>query len=585
MARVLQSDVVIVGAGLAGERTAIQCASRGLSVAMISLVEPRRSHSNAAQGGVQASLGNMKESDGDNWRTHFDDTVRGSDWGADQNVVETVCRRAPQIIREMEFFGTPFSRTPEGKIAQRNFGGTAKWRTCYASDGTGHSLLYALDSEVCRMHIPVFVRHQAIALLHDGERCFGVISRDMASGEIRAHIAKATVLACGGYGRLYRETTNALINTGDGMNIAFATGVVPLGNMEAVQFHPTGLVQNGILMTEGCRGDGGVLLDKDLHEFMWDYAPKKGNLASRDVVSRGMAQRIRDGFGVQSPHGEHVWLDVKRLGREHIEKNLADIAFICRNFIGLDPVNELIPVRPVQHYSMGGIRTNEHGEAYGLQGLFAAGETACWDLHGFNRLGGNSLLETLVAGFVVGNRVVEYAEQSDIVFSTSFIEQEVAKQEALVREIISRETGENGIRILAEVQAILSEHAGVFRKSDSLQHASSRLQILSKWTECIAIRGKYRSANWELEMALRLPGMVRLAIAIVQGALCRRESRGSHFREDYPKRNDENFLKRTLAYWRNGEVVLEYEPVVITHLLPGDRGYGERPGSAQGEAK
>lgn len=582
MARIFQNDVVIVGAGLAGERTAIQCAARGLSVAVISLVEPRRSHSNAAQGGVQASLGNMKESEGDNWRTHFDDTVRGSDWGADQNVVERVCRLAPQIIREMEFFGTPFSRTPEGKIAQRNFGGTAKWRTCYASDGTGHSLLYALDSEVCRMQIPVFIRHQAIALLHDGERCFGVIARDMASGEIRAFAAKATVLAAGGYGRLYRETTNALINMGDGMSIAFATGVVPLGNMEAVQFHPTGLVQNGILMTEGCRGDGGVLLDKDSHEFMWDYAPKKGNLASRDVVSRGMAQRIRDGFGVKSPYGEHVWLDVKRLGRDHIEKNLADIAFICRNFIGLDPAEELIPVRPVQHYSMGGVRTNEHGEAYGLKGLFAAGETACWDLHGFNRLGGNSLLETLVAGFVVGNRIVAYAKNSDVVFRAALIEQEIAKQEKRIRLIISREAGEDGVRILSEVQAILSEDAGVFRKSDPLRHGFSRLQFLSERAERVALRGNHSTANWELEMALRLPGMVRLAMAIVKGALCRRESRGSHFREDYSKRDDENFLNRTLAYWRGGEAVLEYEPVVITHLPPGDRGYGERAGQTKG---
>lgn len=575
MAKVYFSDVVIVGAGLAGERAAIECALKGLSVNIISLVEPRCSHSNAAQGGIQASLANMKESEGDDWKIHFEDTVRGSDWGADQDVVEMVCKLASSLVREMEFFGTPFSRTNNGKIAQRNFGGTAKWRTCYASDGTGHALLYALDSQVCRLKIPVFTRYQAISLIHDGRKCSGVITRDMASGEIIAFTAKTVVLACGGYGRLYRESTNALINWGDGMNLAFETGIVPLGNMEAVQFHPTGLVQNGILMTEGCRGDGGALLDKDGYEFMWDYAPKKGNLASRDVVARGMIKRIRDGFGVKSHYGEHLWLDIKRLGKEHIEKKLSDIAFICRNFIGIDPVKDLIPVRPVQHYSMGGVRTNIFGEAYGLKGLFAAGETACWDLHGFNRLGGNSLLETIAAGCVVGGRAVDYAKNTDSVFRSSFIEKEVKKQEEKIKAIAGRQRGENGTRILAELQNTLSDKAGIFREAGSLYEVLIKLELLSERAKLIAIFGKNKAANNELEMALRLPGMVKLGIAIVSGALNRRESRGSHFREDFPKRDDANFLKRTLAYSTELGVVIKYEDVVITHLPPGDRGYGE----------
>lgn len=576
MAKVYFSDVVVIGAGLAGERTAIECASKGLAVNIISLVEPLRSHSNAAQGGVQASLANMKESEGDNWKTHFEDTVAGSDWGADQNVVELVCKLAPSLVREMEYFGTPFSRTKEGKIAQRNFGGTAKWRTCYASDGTGHAMLYAMDSQVCRLKIPVFARHQAISLIHNGQKCFGVIARDTASGEIRAFAAKAIVLAAGGYGRLYRESTNALINMGDGMNLAFETGVVPLGNMEAVQFHPTGLVQNGILMTEGCRGDGGVLLDKDGHEFMWDYAPKKGNLASRDVVARGMMKRIRGGYGVKSPYGEHLWLDIRRLGKEHIEKKLSDIAFICRNFIGLDPAKDLIPVRPVQHYSMGGIKTNIFCEAYGLRGLFAAGENACWDLHGFNRLGGNSLLETLVAGYIAGSRIVDYVENVDSVFRSSFVEQEVKKQEERIKKIISRNGGEDGVKILAELQEILSDKAGIFRDAGPLYEALISLKSLSERAEKIAINKGKQSANWELEMALRIPGMVKLGTAIASGALNRRESRGSHFREDYPCRDDKNFLKRTLAYFIEGVgVVIKYEDVEITHLPPGDRGYGE----------
>lgn len=575
MAKVCFSDVVIVGAGLAGERAAVECASKGLSVNIVSLVEPRRSHSNAAQGGIQASLGNMKESEGDDWKTHFEDTVRGSDWGADQDVVELVCKLAPSLVREMEYFGTAFSRTKEGKIAQRNFGGTAKWRTCYASDGTGHALLYALDSQVGRLKIPVFTRHQAVSLIHDGRKCSGVVVCDTVSGEIVAFAAKAVVLACGGYGRLYRESTNALINWGDGMNLAFETGIVPLGNMEAVQFHPTGLVQNGILMTEGCRGDGGVLLDKDGFEFMWDYAPKKGNLASRDVVARGMMKRIRDGFGVKSPYGEHLWLDVKRLGKEHIGKKLSDIAFICRNFIGVDPVKDLIPVRPVQHYSMGGVRTNIFGEAYGLKGLFAAGETACWDLHGFNRLGGNSLLETIAAGYVVGSRVVDYVKNTDSVFRSSFVEREIKKQEEKIKVIIGRQRGESGALILDELQNVLSDKAGIFRNADSLYEALISLEIISEKAKQIAICGKNVVANRELEMALRLPGMVKLGIAIVSGALNRRESRGSHFREDFPKRDDANFLKRTLAYSTELGVVIKHEEVIITNLPPGDRGYGE----------
>ncbi|MEK7123402.1 MAG: FAD-binding protein, partial [Patescibacteria group bacterium] len=327
-------------------------------------------------------------------------------------------------------------------------------------------------------------------------------------------------------------------------------------------------------MTEGCRGDGGVLLDKDGREFMRDYAPKaknNGNLASRDVVARGMMKRIRDGFGVKSPYGEYLWLDIKRLGKEHIEKKLSDIAFICRNFIGVDPVKDLIPVRPVQHYSMGGVRTNIFGEAYGLKGLFSAGETACWDLHGFNRLGGNSLLETIAAGYVVGSRVIDYVKNNDSAFRSSFIEQEIKKQEERIKKIVSaRERGECGAEILSKLRNILSENVGIFRNSDSLYQALISLKVLSEKAELIAIKSGKQAANWELEMALRLPGMIKLGIAIASGALNRRESRGSHFREDYPKRDDENFLKRTLAYSAETGVVIKYEDAVITHSPPGD---------------
>ncbi|MEQ9561397.1 MAG: FAD-binding protein, partial [Woeseiaceae bacterium] len=292
----------------------------------------------------------------------------------------------------------------------RDFGGTAKWRACYAAAGTGHAALYALDSEVVRLGINVRDRAEAVRLVHDGDRCIGAIARCLRTGKHFAIMARSTVIATGGYGRVYGQyTTNATINEGSGAAIALATGIVPLGNMEAVQFHPTALAPSGILITEGSRGDGGYLLDRHLHRFMVDAEPEKQELASRDVVSRHMAQCMRDGNGVDSPNGPHLWLDVRHLGEKHLTTKLREVFDICRDFAGMNPATDLIPVRPMQHYSMGGVRANKDGMAYNMAGLFAVGEAACWDMHGFNRLGGNSLAETLVAGRIVGSRVAEFA--------------------------------------------------------------------------------------------------------------------------------------------------------------------------------
>ncbi len=591
-------DVLVIGAGLAGERVAIEAAMQGHQVTILSLVPPRRSHSTAAQGGMQASLGNVAMGYGDNTDIHFADTVKGSDWGCDQDVARLFAETAPIAVRQMAAWGVPWSRVIPGKrvlpdgveveelpekaglIAQRQFGGTAKWRTCFAADGTGHVLQYAMDSVVVKLGVTVHDRTEAISLIHDGAACCGAVALCLRTGEVRPYLAKATVIATGGYGRIYGISTNAVINEGTGMAIALDTGVVPLGNMEAVQFHPTGIVPTGILVTEGCRGDGGYLLDKNLHRFMPDYEPVKKEVASRDVVSRWMLHHIRRGFGVDSPYGPHLWLDIRHLGREHICTNLREVHTICENFLGIDCVEELIPVRPTQHYSMGGVRTNIDGAAYGLKGLFAAGEAACWDMHGFNRLGGNSLAETIVAGMIVGEKVATFARETSLSFPFDRVREAVQVQEERIARLRSRASGSEDVyQLRRQMEETLSEKVGIFRTGEALEEAVAALRDLYRRAADVRLRSSGLGPSPELCAALRLPGMLRLALCIAYGALKRTESRGSHYREDFPHRDDDNWLNRTLAYWPAGADLprLEYEPVKITELPPGDRGYGGMP--------
>src|SRR5262245_45855806 len=390
---------------------------------------------------MQASLGNVAKGMGDNEDVHFEDTVRGSDWGADQQVVRMFVNTAPKAVRELAAWGVPWSRVRKGDrqviingqkvtiaereeahglVAQRDFGGTKKWRTCYVSDGTGHAMLFAMSDRAIAESIPVHERTEALALIHDAGRCHGAIVRDLVTGELAAYVAKATCIASGGAGRLYRSTTNAVICEGIGTAIALETGIATVGNMEAVQFHPTAIFPAGILVTEGCRGDGGLLRDAEGKRFMPDYEPEKKELASRDVVSRRMEQHIHGGHGVKSRFGEHLWLDITLLGDKHINNNLREVKEICQYFLGVDPVREWIPVRPAQHYTMGGVRTDHTGQSATLKGLFAAGEAACWDMHGFNRLGGNSVAETVVAGMIVGEFIADFCDsaQSDVGVST-----------------------------------------------------------------------------------------------------------------------------------------------------------------------
>jgi fumarate reductase flavoprotein subunit len=530
---------------------------------------------------------------------HFEDTVKGSDWGCDQEVARIFVETAPEAVREMAFWGIPWNRVVPGKstyfkggkqyekvepsekeglITARDFGGTAKWRTCYTSDGTGHTLLYTMDNKLVELGVTVHDRMEAISLIHDGQRCIGAVARCLKTGHLGVYLARATLIATGGYGRIYRETTNAVINDGGGAIIALNTGVVPLGNPEAVQFHPTGIVPTNILVTEGCRGDGGTLLDVNEERFMHEYEPEKAELASRDVVSRWMLHHIRRGLGVKSDYGDHLWLDIRHLGAEHIKTKLREVEEICNNFLGVDPVTQLIPVRPAQHYSMGGVRTDKNGAVYGLKGLFAAGEAACWDLHGFNRLGGNSLAETVVAGKMVGGKIVEFLQGNNLQYNTALVKDALARDEERIHRLISGQDGhEDAFEIRNAMQDELMERVGIFRNGKDLQEAVDNLLALYERAKRVGIRSNGLGANPELGLALKIQGMVRLALCVAYGALKRTESRGCHAREDYEARNDRDWLSRTLATWKEGEDLptLTYEPPTeLVEIPPGERGYG-----------
>ncbi len=593
------TDVLVIGGGLAGERCAIEAAAAGHRVLILSLVPPRRSHSCAAQGGMQAALGNCVKGEGDNTTLHFLDTVRGSDWGADQEVAQIFVEEAPIAVRELAHFGVPWTRVRGGRnsyiikgerveidealendglLMHRDFGGTAKWRTCYAAAGTGHAVLYAVDSEVVRLGVQVRDRAEVVELIHDGTRCWGAVARCLRTGRHFAVVAKATVIATGGYGRIYgKYTTNATINEGSGAAIALNTGVVPLGNMEAVQFHPTALCPSSILITEGCRGDGAYLLDRNLHRFMVDLEPDKQELASRDVVSRHMVECMRDGKGVETPFGPHLWLDLRHLGEEHLKTKLREVLEICRDFVGLDPSRDLIPVRPTQHYSMGGVRVNKDGHAYNLSGLFAAGEASCWDMHGFNRLGGNSLAETIVAGRLVGRSIAEFLSDTDLDVSTALVVESQRRAERRARRLLERSGSGPSIYAIRDAMAeIMIEKVGIFRSGNELARAVDELSALLADCGRAVLRSKAPGMNPELTFALRLEGMLRLAKVTAMGALARTESRGAHYRTDFPLRDDANWLKRTLVRWPVDaeEPEFSYEPVGLIDLPPGHRGYG-----------
>ena len=604
--KIIYCDALIIGGGLAGLRASVAAQKKGLNAIVLSLVPVKRSHSAAAQGGMQASLGNSKMADGDNEDLHFSDTVKGSDWGCDQEVARMFVHTAPKAIRELAGWGVPWSRVKEGDreavinakkttitenadrhglITSRDFGGTKKWRTCYTADATGHTMLFSVANEALKSEVDIRDRKESISLIHEDGRCYGAIVRDLITGELEAYVSKATCISTGGYGRLFKQTTNAVICEGTGQAIALETGIATLGNMEAIQFHPTPIVPSGILLTEGCRGDGGILRDVDGHRFMPDYEPEKKELASRDVVSRRMIEHIRNGKGVPSPYGDHIWLDISILGRAHIEKNLRDVQEICQIFNGIDPADEgkkgWAPVLPMQHYSMGGIRTKKTGESQTLKGLFSCGESACWDMHGFNRLGGNSVSETVVSGMIVGNYFADYCLDNDIEIKTSTIQKFLDEQDTYLDEILAYNGSENIFKIKNTMQNLMDNKVGIFRDGVRLQEAVIELEELLLKTKHITVTSKERIGNPELEEAYRVPRMLKLALCAAHGALARTESRGAHYREDFLKRDDANWLNRSITTWPNAsdtKPTLTYEEIDIMsmELPPAFRGYGAK---------
>lgn len=527
-------DVLIIGAGLSGLRVAIELADK-FDVAIVTKVHPLRSHSVAAQGGINASLGVD-----DSWEAHAFDTVKGSDYLADQDVVELLAKEAPRTVIENERWGTAFSRTDDGKIAQRPFGGAAFPRTCYAADRTGHNLLHTTFEQALRRGIKFYNEWFVTSLVKSEDGVCGLTALDIASGEVHGFSAKAVVIATGGFGRVYAHSTNALINTGDGCALALRAGA-PLKDMEFIQFHPTCLFGSSILMTEGARGEGGYLLNSEGERFMDKYAPEKMELAPRDIVARAIRTEVLEGRGFED---EYVHLDLRHLGKKKIMERLPGIREISIHFAGIDPIDEPIPIQPAQHYSMGGIHTDKSG-ATPIAGLYSVGETACMSVHGANRLGGNSLLETLVFGRVVGQKVGEYASSAKSP-DKSCVEQKTFETRERFQALLLQEGSDSPADIRETMGQTMDVLVGVYRKSEALEAALKMIRELKERFKNVSVGRSDERFNFALIRVLELGNMLDLAETITMGAIMRRESRGAHWRLDYPNRDDENFLRHSL---------------------------------------
>jgi len=527
-------DVLVVGAGLSGLRIAIQLAGNH-DVAVLTKVHPLRSHSVAAQGGINAALG-----ENDSWEQHAFDTVKGSDYLADQDVVEILAREAPRAVIENERWGTAFSRTEDGKIAQRPFGGAMFPRTCYAADRTGHNLLHTTYEHALRAGIKFYEEWFVTSLVKKDGRVCGLTALELASGEVHGFAAKAVVLATGGFGRVYGHSTNAIINTGDGCALALRIGA-SLKDMEFVQFHPTTLFGSSILISEGARGEGGYLLNSEGQRFMDKYAPEKMELAPRDIVARAIRTEINEGRGFED---EYVHLDLRHLGKEKIMKRLPGIREISLHFAGVDPIEEPIPIKPGQHYSMGGIHCDKYGVTP-IDGLFVVGETSCMSVHGANRLGGNSLLETLVFGRFVGKKVHIFLARAEPPDETC-IDDEAFRVREKLQELILKEHGESPSEIRETLGRTMDRLVGVFRTEDDLRAALVMIRELKERFKDVCAGHTDTRFNYSLVRILEIENMLDLAEIIAMGALMRRESRGAHWRLDYPQRDDEQFLKHSL---------------------------------------
>ena len=588
-----QYDVVIVGAGGAGMRAALESSTRART-AVLSKLYPTRSHTGAAQGGMCAALGNVEE---DSWEWHTFDTVKGGDYLVDQDAAEVMAKEAIDAVLDLEHMGLPFNRTPDGKIDQRRFGGhtrnhgeAAVRRACYAADRTGHMILQTLYQQCVKQDVAFFNEVYALDLLltHDlmagdvpedeAVKVAGVVAHDLATGELHVFRAKAVILATGGAGKIYKTTSNAHTLTGDGMALAYRKGI-PLEDMEFFQFHPTGLAGLGILLSEAARGEGGILRNSEGERFMERYAPTIKDLAPRDMVARAMANEVREGRGC-GPNKDYVLLDLTHLEPAHIDAKLPDITEFARTYLGVEPYTEPVPVYPTAHYAMGGVPTTIRGEVLRTNtavvgGLYAAGEVACVSVHGANRLGTNSLLDINVFGKRAGIAAAEYSVATEL---TDLPEAPGAAVTALLDRVLAGSGSEKVAVLRRELQEAMDAGAQVFRTAQSLEATLATIGSLKERYASVAVQDKGRQFNTDLLEAVELGFLLDLAEVVVVGALAREESRGGHFREDFPDRDDARFLQHTMAYLRQGpdggtQVELGAKPVTITRYQPMERKY------------
>ncbi|WP_134699468.1 FAD-dependent oxidoreductase [Ammoniphilus sp. YIM 78166] len=568
----LQYDIVIVGAGGAGMMAALNASkNRDVKVAVISKIYPTRSHTGAAQGGINAAMRNRDSSD--STEKHFRDTVKGSDFLADQDAVEFFTSNMPDIIKELDYFGVPFSRDENGNVAQRPFGGASSPRTCYSADKTGHVILHALFEQCLKQNVEFLDEWYLLSLAVENKKLEGLVAMDMKSGDIHPIQAKAVVIATGGFGRIYwSRTTNAINMTGDGTAACFEVGI-PLKDPEFVQFHPTGLASTGVLLSEACRGEGGYLLNKDGERFMQRYAPEKMELGPRDLVSRSIETEIKEGRGFGEGMGSYVLMDLRHLGEKKIMERLPQVRELAMEFEGVDLIKEPVPIRPSCHYMMGGIHVTDYKTcSTPIEGIHAAGECSSVSIHGANRLGGNSVADVVLFGKYAGLGARETAKKRSF-GAASKIELETEKWKNIFADMRKKNTGNNIFEIRNKMAETMWYNVGIFRTEKEMEHALAVIDELLEAYKDTYIGDASVRYNMAFINYVEVGNLLKLAKAVVIGALNRKESRGSHSRGDYPERNDQKFLKHTLIYLEKDRFKLEYLPVRITKYQPEERKY------------